>query len=197
LKKIIGTLIAIAALSVLVGSAFTAAFSDQESSKQNELTAGVLDLQLGNSDTYILRFNNEEPLAPGSDGAVETAIGNAGDVDGNFYVTVTLANDSEGDNPPPETDIEGDGELDNCVDVRATLSNATETATAVLFDWIRADQLHEPGETWDEDSGTAVDDLINAGDAFLTIEWRVDRECGNEMMGDVFDLNFSFHLDQY
>ncbi len=201
MKKIIGTLIAIAALSVLVGSAFTAAFSDQESSQQNELKAGILNLQLGNSDTYILKFNNEDPLAPGSEGAIKTSIGNDGDVEGNFYVSVSLTNDIEGENPPPEkgtnTDPADGGELDNCVDVRATVSNATETASAVLFDWIRADQLHGEGQTWDEDPGTAVDDLINDGDAVLTVQWEVNQECGNEMMGDIFDLNFEFHLDQY
>ena len=198
MKKIIGTLIAIAALSVLVGSAFTAAFSDQESSQQNELKAGILNLQLG--EKHVLRFNDgEEVLAPGSKGAVSTSIRNDGNIEGNFYVKVTLSNDSEGDDPQPEpeTDKEGDGELDACVDIRATLTNTAETATAVLFDWIRADQLHNPGRIWDEDSHTAVDDLINAGDAILTIEWRVDRECGNEMMGDIFDLNFTFRLDQY
>jgi hypothetical protein len=199
LKKLIGILIVLAAMSVLIGSAFTAAFFDTEGSNKNSLTAGTLDLQLGDTDQYVLSFTNKDPLAPGRRGDARARIGNIGDVDGNFYIDVWIANDLEGENPPSETNIDpGDGgELDNCLDIRASLLDGTSETVIVPF--VRADQLAPAfKQQWDLQPYTPVDNLIN-GDHQVTLylEWMVDPTCGNEMMGDTLDLNFKFHLDQY
>ena len=118
-----------------------------------------------------------------------TAISSVGGVGGNFWLEVDVSNSLEMDNPEGETDIIGEGELDDCAEVQ------------IVFDDDMGNE--ELGLAWtpvsaigpiDTTPSSITDGFVSAGGR-MNLQLRTDN-CGNEAMGDAFDLDLIFHLDQ-
>jgi hypothetical protein len=111
---------------------------------------------------------------------------------GNFWMEVQAVNSTEGENPESETDTTGEGELDDCAEVWLGFTNIENPAlTAQSLDWTVINTISPVETFW----GNSVDAWINARIAQFTLKLRNDN-CGPEAMGDGFDLDLIFHLDQ-
>lgn len=182
-------------LTVLAATkASRALFSDAELS-QNTIALGTLNLQVGQEDPAVidLDFSN---IVPGETKSFEAQILNTGGINGNFWFEPEVTNSTEGDpneggNPEAETNIEGEGELDDCVRLRVSFTDPENDPVKV----IDLALLTILDESYEAEANTVVDQMINDGHATMKIEADT-ANCSNHAMGDTVDLNLLFHLDQ-
>lgn len=166
-------------------------FSDTELSLGNKISMGTVNLQVGDHDpsTFSFEFSN---IAPGEMWQTYAAVKTIGSLSGNFWFDVATSNSQEGDNPEAETDTEGEGDLENCTELRIVFYNDSTGEEFELFDFTPIGDLVGGHE---EHSGSDVDALVESNLAIMNLQARMDN-CGNEAMGDSFDLDLAFHLQQ-
>ena len=81
MKKIIGLSLAALLIIAVVGSGTWAYFSDNETSQNNTITAGTLDLQVGANDPCTEAINIGPDLQPGDSGnAADWTVTNKGSI---------------------------------------------------------------------------------------------------------------------
>lgn len=99
MKKIFVLLLTIALVVIMVGAAFTAAFSDVEQSSDNTLTAGTLDLKINNKDDATAAIEHMEfaNLKPGDKRTQCWNVKNAGSIAGQIWFEVAGVKNLEGD----------------------------------------------------------------------------------------------------
>ncbi len=124
MKKVI--ILSVAALLIVaaVGSGTWAYFSDGETSQNNTLTSGTLDLRVGVDDPCTESIDLGTQLQPGDGGnAADWAVSNMGSVNGTLKVTIGGVTNNENSTTEPE-EAAGDtttgateGELGDFVDI--------------------------------------------------------------------------------
>lgn len=178
---------------ILSTISFTKAyFFDVEQSSGNLFATEIVNLQVGESDPSIYNFSFVN-LRPGIVFEDSVAISSLGGYSGNFSLEISHANSLEGDNSEPETDVEGEGELDDCVEMRIMFDNGSVNEE-VLFDWSSLAEIENVrhNEGWLDGQ---IDYWVNTGVANMIIQARTDN-CANDSMGDSFLMNLAFYLDQ-
>jgi len=186
-------LIAVVIAGLLVASMTAAAralLQDTEYVTGNKVIGATLNLQVGENDpsTVSFIFNN---VKPGEEREFSVPIANTGKVTGNFWLEVAASNSTEGDNPEPETDTTGEGELDDCAEIWINFTNNENTQEAQVIDWTTINTVDTLETFW----GNSVDAWVGVGTAIFNLKLRTDN-CGPEAMGDGFDLDLMFHLDE-
>jgi hypothetical protein len=190
MKKLLIAIVLAGVLSLSLVTAVRALLQDTEKAN-GKLWGATLNLQVGDNDpsTVNFIFNN---MQPGEERELTVPIASVGGLSGNFWLEMLIENSSEGDNPESETDITGEGELDDCVEVKVYFENTDNPdLTAVSLDWTPVNDVGEVEKFW----GNNVDAWIGVGIAKFYLLARADN-CGSESMGDSFDLDLIFHLDQ-
>lgn len=189
MKKIIISLLVAGVLSFGLTSAARALLQDTEYSTGNLVKGATINLRVGDNDpsTFSFIFNN---VSPGEIRELQVPVANMGGVTGNFWMEVTTDNSQEGDNPESETEITGEGELDDCAEIWVGFDNS-DLLTAQSVDWTAANAVGSLETFW----GNNVDAWVGVKTARLNLKLRTDN-CGTDAMGDQFDLNLIFHLDQ-
>ena len=186
-KLFFATLIAIA-LGMSTTTITKALLQDTETSSGNTVRGATINLRVGDQDPSIFSFafNN---VVPGEIHQLWVEVANTGGIGGNFWMEANSSNSLELDNPEGETDILGEGELDDCAEVQIVFDDDAGTEVlAMPFSPISA------LGSIDSNIGSQIDALVDAG-ARMNLQLRTDA-CGNEAMGDAFDLDLVFHLDQ-
>lgn len=175
-RRLLGGLATVGAASVATGAGTMAAFSDTESSSNNDIAAGTLDLSLdGASETVT--FLDESDITPGDSDSDSVTVGSEGSVGGRLAVTIdTIENlDKQGN--------EG-GNLAEFLAVQASIANedAFDSPTTV-------DQLSEGDELF-------TDIELEDTDRTFELAWELrDGNGVNKAKGHRVTLDFTFRLE--
>lgn len=103
MNKIIGSSLATLLIVAAVGSGAWAYFSDNETSENNTITTGTLDLQVGATDPCTESIDIGSQLQPGDSGnAADWTVTNKGNIGGKLKVTISTIIDYENTPSEPE-----------------------------------------------------------------------------------------------
>lgn len=209
-KKIVISLAIIGiSASIIIGGTF-AYFSDTETSEDNTLAAGTMDLDIDGNDIAVQTMSLSNK-APGDSGSESSTIKNAGSLDGELDIltgsVTNYACDPDGANDGTEycntdagvlgvnsemalyIDIDESGSW-NTGDVGLKSDGTTYDASGSL-DYDAIDNYSN--KTWNDVYGAlmAVDDQ----DGFI-IDWKVLTSATNDIQGDELDFDITFVLEQ-
>ena len=148
LGLILAIILALCLLAGIVGGTY-AYFSDTETSTDNHMTAGTLDLlslvsgsYSGDSSLYSVAGGGNgingyvafDRILPGQTGTIEWVISNTGNTPGTFSISSTLTFDENGSNEPeaaiPSNNTGGNGDLDEYVKVTLQRGVGTDQTSA-------------------------------------------------------------------
>lgn len=155
-----------------------AAFSDTETSSNNTLEAGTLNITL--TDPSPAAFDN---IKPGDSGSWEWTIESGGSIGGTLSLasTVTTAEngveDAEASATTPVNDVGSDGDLDEYVCINADSGIGTDAADAIAsFGDVYDGDLEGLKAALDAES--EVLSALNVGDDtyVLNVAWSVETE---------------------
>jgi len=203
MKKIIGLTVAALMVMGLVGGGTWAYFSDPETSPNNVLSAGTLDLRINGADdpVNILTVSSAQP---GETGGNSTTLLNYGSATGNLTIEVGSVTNTEstGDS---EFEADGDpGELGGAalmaiyLDITPGggfdgsdigLNNAGNTYSPGTLDYQTIDSYN--GVTWPN-----VDSMIASESYAIYIMWQIPygTSADNTFQGDSVSVNMTFTL---
>jgi hypothetical protein len=167
-----------------------ALFQDEEVSSHT-VSLGTLNLQVGDSDPIDLPINTEN-MASSQNDMYTLQLKNTGSLPGNFWIQPVVDNSSEGQNTEAEGDVDtaNGGEAEECVHILMNVLDAAGN-DHVLYNG----SLSGLDTSYDQDSQTAIDDIVNAGDGQMQIRLTTGN-CGSEAIGDEVDLMLDFNLEQ-
>ena len=204
MKKIVGLSVAALLIIGVIGGATFAYFSDTESSIDNTLTAGVLDLNIdgGNSAVTTLNVTAAEPGGSGSDSSILANVGSmAGELDidtsavtntGAISGTSEYADDTGNLGAVAEIamylDIDQLGTW-NAGDV-GLMSDGTTYSFPTALDYDIVDNY--AGESWDAVIATMA---ASASDNIVVL-WQVPTTAINNIQGDSVSFDITFTLEQ-
>jgi len=177
--------------STIAGSiGVTRAMMRDEEVSSHAISLGTVNLQVGDTDPIDLPIDLSN-LSGSETIFYEAALQSNGSIPGNFSILPVIENDLEGENPEGETNKEGDGEADTCIQLLLAV-NAPGYDEQVLAN----DSLANLAEIeLDDPDNTILDEMVNSNEATLTI--RVNSSsCGMESMGDTVDLDLIFNLEE-
>jgi len=169
-----------------------ALFSDVETLQNNTAGAASVNLKLGGQDPTQVSFDipNLIPGEPIRSMIAVSDIGTGADYNENLYIGLVVTDSDEGVNTEAETDIEGDGELADCLMMRVSYldeaSNEVEVQPYTSFPELETLFI-------DEQNFSPLDDLLQTKIVNLNFDFSADA-CDNAAMGDAvaFDLNFYY-----
>lgn len=203
MKKIFAMGFLMVTLLASVGGGTWAWFQDTETSANNSLTAGTLDLNIngGNSSNATFSLVN---LAPGDNGTGYGTLSNVGSLAGGLDISIS---NMAGVGGSGGTEFE-DGVADLWSNVRAAIfvdvdQNGVWSAgdvglsrtNGVLY-YYPTGPYYDPfswynGKSWDAVvtlAGGAADDIV--------LMWKIDPSVGNEIQGDSMTFDINFTLEQ-
>ncbi len=203
MKKILGLTIAALLVMVMVGSGSWAWFSDTESSPDNSLSAGTLDLKIDGDDLPVTTFSMTD-VAPGDSGSGNVTLTNAAvsSIDGELDVqfsAITNTGGTTGEYGDSVGDLGAAAEIAIYIDVDQSgnwngldiglKSDGTTYNPPTALDYATIDSYDS--QTWD-----AVETMIpSESDDFIAL-WRVPTSAGNNIQGDTVSCNITFILQQ-
>jgi len=202
MKKILGMGTLMIVLLATVGGGTWAWFQDTETSADNSLTAGTLDLNVNGGNTAAATFTLAN-LAPGDNGTAYGALANVGSLEGELDMSLTNVVNVGGSG---DTEFEdGSGNLGAYV-YTAFFIDVDQSG-----DWNTGDVgLDHLGNTYSYPSGPYYDKLTWYGgenwEAVLTMAagatddlammWKIAPGVGNEIQGDSITFDLGFVLEQ-
>ena len=203
MKKIIGLSAAALMLMGIIGGATFAYFSDTESSTNNALTAGTLDLNIDGGDIAVTTFS-AGAVAPGDSGSGSSTLSNVGSMAGELDIETLAVNNTPG---AGGTEYEGgSGELGAVAEIAMYLDidqsggwNAGDIGlqsggttysfpTALNYDIIN----NYASTLWNEVISAMA---LSAADDIVVL-WQVPTTADNTIQGDTVSLDINFILEQ-
>jgi len=208
MKKIIGLSLAALLIIGIIGGATFAYFSDTESSTNNTLTAGILDLHIDGGDTppAVTTFN-VSGVAPGDSGSGTSTLTNVvGGIDGELDIATSAVTNTGAVSGTSEY-ADDSGDLGGVAEIAMYLD--IDQSGGVTAGDIG---LQSDGTTYDPTGGLAYDVIDNyaseSWDEVLTtmaagdnddfiVLWDVDGPtAGNNIQGDSVSFDITFTLEQ-
>jgi len=202
MKKILGLMIVALLVMVLVGGGTWAYFSDTESSANNSLAAGTLDLNIDGGDTAVTAFS-VTGVVPGDNGSGDNTLANVGSLSGELDITFSSITNTPGAGGGEYEG--GSGELGAAAEIAVYIdvdqsgdwstgdiglkSDATTYAHPTALDYAAIDSYG--GDNWD-----AIETVAASGADDFVILWRVPTSAGNEIQGDSVSFDVAFTLEQ-
>lgn len=181
-RRILAGLGTIGVASAGAGAGTFALFSDEESSEDNTVQAGTLNLEQAGTSGSAIQSLAFEDLKPAGEGDSKTwTLNNQGSIGGYLSFALTNSVNGEGTSNDAESNDGGKGELGEWLDVTISIGES-EVASGKF------------NELWDGIYDESVD--IGTGSAELTVEASVPREAGNEIQGDVATGDIELFLFQ-
>jgi spore coat-associated protein N len=202
MKKIVGLSIAVLLIIGLVGGATYAYFSDTESSTDNTLTAGTLDLNIDGGDVAVTTFTASD-VAPGSSGSGSSILANVGSITGELDIDTSAVTNTPGGGG---TEFEGgSGELGASAQIAMYIDvdqsggwNAGDVglqSTGVTYSFPTAlnyDEIDDyASETWN-----AVENMATTATDTIRVNWQVPTGADNTIQGDSVSFDITFTLEQ-
>lgn len=195
-RRVLGSMATIGAAGA-VGAGAWAQFSDEETGRV-VAQAGTLDLRINGGDRRATvdvgqlspEDNVDDPDSPPHTFEARYELTNVGNTTGNRVEVVIPSagvQSMERDNPEPETNTGGQGELDDQLEVRAFLDNDSNDGNGNKGYFFGGSDSYVPFEDV-LDNTYGVNENIDGGGGDsddLVIQGRFpDREDNNEAMGD-------------
>lgn len=185
-RRLLGGLVTIGSASVAAGAGTMAYFSDTESSADNAVQAGTLDLTLDDTDQTVT-FLDESGIAPGDSGQGSVSLGNAGTIPGTPEVEVAAIRSTENGYYGKENGQDGspnDGELDEHLEVRVSFDGQTIVGRTTVANV-------SPGDSY------TMSSTIGAGESKpFTVEWWLPSDTSNLAQSDGYEFDLTFRLVQ-
>lgn len=218
MKRIIGLTLAAILIVGIAGGGTWAYFTDSETSQNNTLTAGTLDLQVGATDPCTESIDIGTQIQPGDSGnAADWTATNLGNVSGTLKIEIGSITNYENTRTEPE-EAAGDtttgateGELGDFVDIAVWLDidrsggwNAGDMylkSDGTVVNWISGGSL--PSEAYDDinnyaslswDSTDGMPTITGSGTLDFMVEYNFPTDSNdNRTQGDscVFDITFT------
>jgi len=202
MKKILGLTVAAFIVIAMVSAGTWAYFSDVESSTDNSLTGGTLDLNWnGGNDTGVATFS-ESNKAPGDEGTGSKTLANAGSLSGELDIAFGLITNTGGSGGTEYED--GNGDLGGVAQIAVYLDidqsggwNAgdiglkSDGSTYTTGDLQYATINSYASASWDAVQTMAV----SAADDFV-IAWNIPTSATNSIQGDGISFDITFTLEQ-
>ncbi|MFC2022192.1 TasA family protein [Chloroflexota bacterium] len=209
MKKILGLTIAALMVMGLIGGGTWAYFSDPESTTNNVLAAGTLDLTINGADTAV-NMLSLDTKAPGDSGNASVTLANAGNITGELDIDFSYIINTESTGI---TEYEADslngtgaGELGGVAELAIFLDlepndlydgsdiglkyDGTYYTYPTAMNWAQANSYN----------GTAWNDAVASftGSDKFWINWRIPfgGSADNTFQGDSMSANITFSLEQ-
>jgi spore coat-associated protein N len=202
MKKIFGLTIAALLVIGMVSGGTWAYFSDTESSTNNTLTAGTLDLNINGGNTAVTTFNATN-VKPGDSGSGNATLKNVGSISGYVSVTSSAATNTGGSGGTEYEDGVGDlggvaqmamfidvnknGTFDAGTDYGLKSDGTIYTTGSLQYDTINA----YASKNWYN-----IQTLTANADNKFQVHWQVATSAGNNIQGDQVKMDFTFVLSQ-
>ena len=204
MKKIIGlSVAALLIVGVITGVTF-AYFSDTESSVDNTLTAGVLDLNIDGGNIAVTTLN-VSAAEPGASGSASSTLSNVGSMAGELdietsAVTNTGAVSGTSEYADDSGDLGGVAQIAMYLDIDQSggvtagdiglQSNGTtyDPTGGLNYDVVDNYAL----ETWNE----VISSMVASASDDIIILWQVPTTADNSIQGDSVEFDITFTLEQ-
>jgi spore coat-associated protein N len=202
MKRILGLGFLSIMLLATVGGGTFAWFSDTETSANNSLTAGTLDLNIDGGNVAVTTFSSNN-TAPGDSGSGSNELENVGSLDGELDIYVGYINTAGGSGGTEFEDgvsnLKGVAEMALYIDVDQSggwstgdiglKSDGTTYSHPTALDYATIVSYQQV--TWD-----AVETLSSGAADDFTILWQIPTSAGNEIQGDSLNFDVTFTLEQ-
>jgi spore coat-associated protein N len=201
MKKIVGLTIAVLVIIATVGVGTYAYFSDTESSTNNVLTAGTLDLNIDGGDVAVTTFS-ASAVAPGDSGSGSSTLANVGSMSGELDIATSAVTNTPGVGGEFGG---GSGELGSSAQIAMYLdvdqsgawnagdiglkSDGTTYSSPTALDYDVIDNY--ASETWD-----AVETMNTSAADDIVVNWQVPTTADNTIQGDSVSIDITFTLEQ-
>ncbi len=171
-----------------------ALFSDVETLQNNTVGAASVNLRLGGEDPTQFSFSmpNLMPGVPARSTIAVTDIGTGADFDENLYISLIVTSNDEGINSEAEGNIDGEGELANCLMMRVSYLDLANNEVEVL-PYTTFSQLENI--FIDEQNFSPLDSLLQITTVNLDFDFSADN-CANDAMGDTLAFDLDFYYEQ-
>lgn len=202
MKKILGLTLAAVLVIAAVGGSTWAYFSDTESSANNTLSAGTMDLNINGGNSAVTTFSVSS-AAPGDSGNGSSILANAGNMSGELDILFSAVTNTGGAGGGEFEDGVGNlgavAQIAVYIDVDSSntwssgdiglKSDATTYAhpTALNYDFIN----NYGGDTWD-----AIETMAAAASDKFVVAWQLPTSAGNNIQGDSVSFDITFTLEQ-
>jgi len=202
MKKILGLTIAAFLVMALVGGGTWAYFSDPETSTDNSLTAGTLDLNINGGNTAVTTFSATN-VAPGDSGSGSSVLANVGSLSGELDISFSVITNTPGaggtEYEGGSGELGGEAEIAVYIDVDQSgdwssgdiglKSDSTTYSHPTALNYATID-------SYGSDSWDAVETMAAPASDNFTILWRVPTTAGNDIQGDSVSFDVTFILEQ-
>ena len=201
MKKILGLTVAALLVMGLVGGGTWAYFSDTESSQNNSLTAGTLDLTIGGGNDAVTTFS-ATAVKPGDNGTGTAVLANAGSMNGTLGVTFSAVSNTSGGTAEFNNgtgDLGGSAEMAVYLDVdqSGTFNGGDIGLKSDGKTYTSAGGLQYASiDSYGGKAFAGVETLANGASDNFAVAWRVGADVGNTIQGDAVGFNVIFSLDQ-
>jgi spore coat-associated protein N len=201
MKRIAGLSIAVLLIIGLVGAGTYAYFTDTESSTNNTLTAGTLDLNINGGNIAVTTFNSGA-VAPGDSGSGSSILANVGSMSGELDVAtsaVTNTPGAGGEFGGGSGELGASAQIAMYIDVDQSGSwNAGDIglqSNGAMYSFPAAlnyDEINDyASRTWN-----AVETIATSTSDDIIVNWRVPVGAGNDIQGDSVRFDITFTLEQ-
>jgi spore coat-associated protein N len=204
MKKIVGLSIAALLIIGIIGGATFAYFSDTESSVNNTLTAGVLDLNIDGGNVAVTTLN-VGAVEPGASGSASSTLSNVGSIAGELdiatsAVTNTGAVSGTSEYADDSGDLGGVAQIAMYLDIDqsggVTAGDIGLQSDGTTYDptgGLNYDVVDNyASETWNE----VISSMVASASDDIIILWQVPTGAGNSIQGDSVEFDITFTLEQ-
>jgi len=171
-------------------------FTDQETSSNNVLTAGTLDLQVDNKQGVLVENFSFTNLAPDDANSHTFTLKNVGSVSGKPSICIRNVNNTESTG---STEFESDGtpgELGANTLVTAKINSQVLTNLNTNLDDLN-DICWSPDNVADTEFLTTGADVLDFNEtADFELDFGVPSTTGNDIQGDSVTFDVEFNIEQ-
>jgi len=201
MKKIFGLTIAALMVMALVVGGTLAYFTDEETSADNYLTAGTLDLNIDGDNEAVYTFQ-VAAAGPGDSGTGTSLLANVGSYDGELDIAFSAVANTPGSGG---TEYEGgSGELGGVATIAVFIDKNRNGSFDTGDIGLKHDgTTYTPStpdyatiDSYDSQSWNAVTVIVNTDSDDFVVEWEIPTDAGNEIQGDSVEFDVTFTLEQ-
>lgn len=189
-RKVIISLVVIGVAAAFAGAGTMAFFSDTETSSNNTVSAGTLDMKVNGGDEKVQLLSATNAV-PGDTGSNSTKLKNTGSINGSYDVNLSNTLQENGWNEPEnDSAAEKDGsvELGSQLNVTVGIDNDRDGDI---------DNVAYQGPVADAEGHMELNETLTAGETDrLIVRYEIPTDAGNEIQSDGALLNVTVNLEQ-
>jgi predicted ribosomally synthesized peptide with SipW-like signal peptide len=177
-RRLLGGILTVGGASAAAGAGTMAAFSDSESSSNNTVQAGTLNLTLDGTDQTVT-FLDASDIVPGDSGSGDVDLANTGSIDSTLEIEIA-------DIRSLDKNGNSGGDLDDYLEVQPVLAGEDAFSSPTLVDSLSTGQVLFSGKT-----------LSSGATKTFRLDWSLPDTGGiNKAKGNSVELDLTFRLTQ-